>query len=53
MDGGCKFAIQEGWMDGWISVSLRLDAWICVSFEKVFVVSQMYEWNGWINVSLR
>ena len=22
-DGWCKFAIQEGWMDGWISVSLR------------------------------
>ena len=30
-------------MDG-ISVSLRLDAWILCKFEKVFVVSQMYEW---------
>ena len=28
MDGGCKFAIQEGWMDGWISVSLRQAGWM-------------------------
>ena len=26
--------IEEGWIDGWISVSLRLDAWICVSLRK-------------------
>ena len=34
MNGKCKFEIEEGWIDGWISVSLRLDAWICVSLRK-------------------
>ena len=29
----CKFEIEEGWIDGWISVSLRLDADLC-KFEK-------------------
>ena len=24
MNGKCKFEIEEGWIDGWISVSLRL-----------------------------
>ena len=33
----CKFEI--GWMDGWISVSLR-----------VFVVNRMYGWmEGWMD----
>ena len=42
-------------MDGWISVSLRLDAWICVSLRKFLLVSQMYEWiDTWMDsVSLR
>ena len=31
-----------------------MDGWICVKFEIVFVVSQMYGWmEGWISVSLR
>ena len=26
--------LEEGWIDGWISVSLRLDGWISVSLRK-------------------
>ena len=37
---------KEGWMDEWISVSLRLDGWISVSL-RVFVGCQMYVWYGW------
>ena len=25
---------DEGWIDGLVSVSVRLDAWICVSLRK-------------------
>ena len=34
LNGSYKFEIQEGWIDGWISVSLRLDGWISVSLRK-------------------
>ena len=33
MNGWGKFEIQEGRIDGWISVSLRLDGWISVSLR--------------------
>ena len=33
-------------MDGWISVSLRLDAWICVSLRKFLLEVRCM--NGWM-----
>ena len=33
MNGLCKFEIEEGWIDGWISEILRLDGWISVSLR--------------------
>ena len=33
MNGWGHLQIQEGWIDGCISVSLRLDGWISVSLR--------------------
>ena len=35
---------KEGWMDKWISVSLRLDGWINVSLRIFWYVRCMYGW---------